>query len=342
MLTYRWEPRHTIATFVALVMLVNAGRAHVDPSSDPLPSWNDGATKTAIVAFVAGAASEGDAGYIAPVDRVAVFDMDGTLMPEKPLPGAVLPLAADVKGAVAKRPALANEPGVAAFLKGDIPALVALGQAGLAQVTAAAIDGRTTDEVADGMAREAHAAVNARWGTPYPRLAYRPMLELLRYLEANGFETWICSGSPIAYTRGIARDAFGIPPDRVIGSALATRVQEREGRVVLVYTGKVDQVVDREGKPPAIYRAIGRRPAFVGGNVGGVGDVSMMRYAMDRGGPAFALLVNHDDAAREFAYAEKGGESLAAAVRYHFHIASIRGDWNTVFDPSVNARPPTP
>jgi len=341
-LTYRWEPRHTIAAFVALVMLASAGRAHVGPASDPLPSWNDGPTKAAIMAFVSDAATEGGDRYVAPSDRLAVFDMDGTLMPEKPLPGAVLPLAEDVKAAVAKRPSLANEPGVAAFLKGDIAALQAQGEAGLAQVTAAAIDGRDTDEVAAGMAREVRTARNPRFGVPYVRLAYRPMLELLRYLEANGFETWICSGSPIAYTRAIARDAFGIPPDRVIGTALATHVEERGGRVVLAYTGKVEQVVDREGKPPAIWRAIGRRPVFVGGNVGGFGDISMMRYAMDRGGPSFALLVNHDDADREFAYAEKGGESLAAASRNHFRVASMRGDWKSVFDPSVNARPPTP
>ncbi|HEY4090543.1 MAG TPA: haloacid dehalogenase-like hydrolase [Luteibacter sp.] len=342
MLTYRWEPRHSIATFVALVMLASAGRAHVDPTKDPLPSWNDGPTKVAITAFVSDAVAEGGDRYIAPADRLAVFDMDGTLMTEKPLPGAVLPLAADVKAAVARRPALANEPGVAAFLKGDIAALQAQGEAGLAQVMAAAIDGRDTDDVAADMAREARTAQNSRFGVPYVRLAYRPMLELLRYLEANGFETWICSGSPIAYTRAIAKDSFGIPPDRVIGSALATHVEERGGRVVLAYTGKVDQVVDREGKPPAIWRAIGRRPVFVGGNVGGIGDVSMMRYAMDRGGPSFALLVNHDDAAREFAYAEKGGESLAAAARYHFRVASMRGDWKAIFDLSVTARPPTP
>lgn len=342
MLTYHWEPRHTVASFIALIMLATAGRAHVDPSADPLPSWNDGAAKAAIVSFVADAAREGGDGYIAPADRIAVFDMDGTLMPEKPLPGAVLPLVDDVKAAVAKHPALADTPGVAALLKGDVPALVALGEAGVVQITAAAIDGRTTDEVADGQAREARTDVNPRFGVPFPRLAYRPMLELLRYLEASGFEVWICSGSPIAYTRGISQQAFGIPPGRVMGSALETHVEERNGRVVLAYTGKVAQVVDREGKPPAIYRAIGRRPVFVAGNVGGVGDVSMMRYAMDRGGPAFALLVNHDDATREFAYAEKGGESLASASRYHFHVASMRRDWNNIFDPSVNARPPTP
>jgi phosphoserine phosphatase len=342
MICYRWETRHTAATFALLLCLATSGRAHFVAGSDPLPSWNDDATKTAIVDFVTSAAKEGDSGYIAPEARVAVFDMDGTLMPEKPLPGAVLPLVADVKTAVGKHPELKQQPGVAALLAGDLKTLQSLGEAGLAQIVAAAIDGRTADDVSVDMAREERAAPNARYGQPYTKLAYRPMLELLRYLEANGFQTWICSGSPVAYTRGMSSEVFGIPPERVIGSSLATRFDERDGKVVLTYTGKIEHVTDREGKPPAIHLAIGRRPAFVGGNVGGVGDVAMMRYAMDRGGPSFALLVNHDDPVREFAYAEKNGDSLAAATRYHFRVVSMKNDWKTMFDPSVTPHSPAP
>jgi phosphoserine phosphatase len=294
------------------------------------------------VDFVTAATSEGDPGYIAPGARIAVFDMDGTLMPEKPLPGAVLPLVADVKAAVARHPELKQEPGVAALLAGDLKGLQALGQAGLAQIVAAAVDDRTADEVSVDMAREQRAAPNPRFGQPYTKLAYRPMVELLRYLEANGFQTWICSGSPVAYTRGMSQEVFGIPPERVIGSYLQTRFGERDGKTVLTYTGKVEHLTDREGKPPVIHLAIGKRPVFVGGNVGGIGDVAMMRYAMDRGGPSFALLVNHDDATREFAYAEKNGDSLAAATKYHFRVVSIRNDWKTVFDPSIKPQKPNP
>lgn len=341
MLCYRWEVRHTVATLAMLLVLATTGRAHSGAGPDALVSWNDGPTRTAIIDFVTAATTEGDPGYVAPASRVAVFDMDGTLMPEKPLPGAVLPLVADVKAAVAKHPELGQQPGVAALLSGDLKTLQVLGQAGLAQIVAAAVDGRTADEVSVDMAREQRAAPNPRFGQPYTRLAYRPMVELLRYLEANGFQTWICSGSPVAYTRGMSQEVFGIPPERVIGSALQTRFEERDGKTVLTYTGKIEHVVDREGKPPAIHLAIGRRPVFVGGNVGGVGDVAMMRYAMDRGGPSFALLVNHDDAAREFVYAEKNGDSLAAASRYHFRVVSIRNDWKSVFDPSVSPVSPT-
>ena len=342
MLCYRWELRHTMATVALLFLLVTTGRAHVDDGSDALPSWQDGPTRTAIVNFVTASTRDGDPGYISPEARVAVFDMDGTLMPEKPLPGALLPLVADVKTAVARHPELKQQPGVAALLTGDLKGLQALGESGLAQIVAAAIDGRTADEVSVDMAREERAAPNPHFGQPYTKLAYRPMVELLRYLEANGFQTWICSGSPVAYTRGMSQEAFGIPPERIIGSSLQTRFDERDGKTVLTYTGKVEHITDREGKPPVIHLAIGRRPVFVGGNVGGVGDVAMMRYAMDRGGPSFALLVNHDDATREFVYAEKNGDSLAAAARYHFRVVSMKNDWKTVFDPSVRADRSTP
>jgi len=342
MLCYRWEMRHTVATLALLFIIATTGRAHSDGAGDVLPSWNDGPTRTAVVDFVTAATRKGDPGYIAPEARVAVFDMDGTLMPEKPLPGALLPLVADVKTAVARHPELKQQPGVAALLAGDLKGLQALGESGLAQIVAAAVDGRTADEVSVDMAREERAAPNPHFGQPYTKLAYRPMVELLRYLEANGFQTWICSGSPVAYTRGMSQEVFGIPPERVIGSSLQTTFGERDGKTVLTYTGKVEHVTDREGKPPVIHLAIGRRPVFVGGNVGGVGDVAMMRYAMDRGGPSFALLVNHDDAAREFVYVEKNGDSLAAASRYHFRVVSIRNDWKNVFDPSVTPRPSAP
>jgi phosphoserine phosphatase len=337
---YRWELRHTIASAALLAILIVGGHPGHAATPDPLPAWKDGALKSSIVAFVTAAAKQGDPGYIAAEDRIAVFDMDGTLLPEKPLPGALLPLVADVKRAAAEHPELKKQPAVAALLAGDVKALQAQGEAGVVQIVAVSIDGRTVDQVATDTAREERGAPNPRYGVPYTKLAYRPMVELLRYLEAHGFQTWICSGSPVAYTRGLSREVFGISPERVIGSYVGTRYDERDGRVVLTYTGKIEHVNDKEGKPPAINLAIGARPAFVAGNVGGVGDIAMMRYAKDRGGPSFQLLVNHDDAAREFVYAEKNGDSLAASAQYGFHVVSMKDDWTTVFDPSVTIKPP--
>jgi len=332
----RWIYRFAFLLGAMLGLDAIAGSGTPAAASDPLSAWKDGDLKTAIITFVGASARAGDAGFVPVEARIAVFDMDGTLMPEKPLPGALLPLVADVKRAAAEHPELKSQPAVAALLASDIKALEVQGEAGVVQLVAAAIDGRTVDQVDAAMSREARNAPNPHFGVAYTKLAYRPMVQLLRYLEAHGYQTWICSGSPIAYTRAISRDVFGIPPDRVIGSYLDMRFDERGGRTVLTYTGKIEHVNDREGKPPAIHLAMGTRPAFVAGNVGGAGDIAMMRYAKDRGGPSFELLVNHDDPGREFAYPEKNGESLAAAARHGFHVASVKNDWLVVFDPSIS------
>lgn len=342
MWSYHWERRHWIALIAAFVFVATANHRGHASTADPLPSWHDGPLKTAIITFVSESAQAGGKGYVATSRRIAVFDMDGTLMVEKPMPGALLPVVADVRRAVATHPALGSQPAVAALLRGDIKAIEALGEPGVVQVVAAAVNDRTVDQVDADTKQEATTMSNPRFGMPYTKLAYRPMIDLLRYLEANGYQTWICSGSPVAYTRAISREVFGIPPERVIGSYLATRFGERHGRTVLTYTGGIEHINDREGKPPAIHLAIGVRPVFVGGNVGGAGDIAMMRYARDRDGPSFELLLNHDDAAREFSYAEENGESLNAARQYGFHVVSIREDWLTVFDPPVVLKAPAP
>lgn len=333
MISYRLESRHYLALLMAVTLVVLAphGRSVERPAVDPLPSWQPGKTKDAILGFVQHATSDGDRGFVLPGDRIAVFDMDGTLMPEKPLPGAVLPIIQDVRTATARHPELAARPAVAALLAGDIRGVEATGQQGLADIIAAAVDDRTTEEVEADMAREERDAMHPTYHRPYLELAYRPMIEVLTLLRAHGFQIWICSGSPVAYVRGMSVEAFGVDPPHVIGSSLSTAFAERGGRTVLVYTGSVERLVDRTTKPPAINQAIGRRPVFVAGNVGGEGDIAMMRYSHDRAGPSFQLLVNHDDAKREFSYVEKSGASLAAAARHGFIVASVANDWKEIF-----------
>jgi phosphoserine phosphatase len=315
------------ACFLAFCAAASPARA-----ADALPSWNDTAPKRAIVAFVSKITQPG--GDFIPVEqRIAVFDMDGTLIPEKPLPAAVTPILADLKAAVAKDPSIARKPAIAALLKGDKAGVAAVGEAGQADIIAAAVDGRTTEEVADDFRKSVGTATDPRWGKTWPELAYAPMRELIAYLTENGFQVWICSGSPVLYTRQFSQATFGIPPQQVIGTSLDTKLVERNGRTVLVYADK-GHVNDKDGKPPAINLAIGQRPVFVGGNVGGFGDIAMMRYSKDRGGPSFQLLINHDDATREFAYAETDGGSLAAAGTYGFTVVDISKDWATIFAPS--------
>lgn len=319
--------RKAAPTACGFLFLLSALAAH---ASDPLPSWNDTAPKRAIVAFVEKVTQDGGADFVPVAERVAVFDMDGTLIPEKPMPAALAPIVADVKAAVAKHPELGDKPAIAALLKGDVAGVVAAGPEGQADLVGAAIDGRTVEEVAADFQSAVGALKDPTWHRTWPELAYQPMKELFAYLRANRFDLWICSGSPVLFTRQFSQSTFGVPPDHVIGSSLETKLVERDGRTVLVYTNKV-YVNDRDGKPPAINLAVGQRPVFVGGNVGGFGDIAMMRWSKDREGPSFQLLINHDDAAREFAYAEKDGASLGAAAKYGFTVVNIAKDWKEIF-----------
>jgi phosphoglycolate phosphatase-like HAD superfamily hydrolase len=329
--------RLRLLTAVGLLLLSFAAQA-----ADPLPAWNDTATKQAIVAFVQKVTQPGGNDFVPVEQRIAVFDMDGTLIVEKPLPAAVMPIVAEVKAAVQRHPELKNKPAIAALLAGNIPALEAAGQAGLNDVVSAATQDRTAEDVAADMQHLAETVKNPHYSKPYTQLGYEPMIELLAYLRANGFQTWIASGSPVAFTRAFSQQVFGIPPQQVIGSSLETRFAEKDQRAVLIYTGKIAHIDDKEGKPPAINLAIGTRPIIVGGNVGGQGDIAMMRYSKDRAGPSLQLLINHDDAAREFAYAEKNHYSLDAAQRYGFTVVSIKNDWSNVFTTPPSGDAPSP
>lgn len=321
--------RRRLSLTLALLLLSLVAHA-----ASPLPSWKDGSTKQAIIDFVGKVTQPGSVDFIPVAQRIAVFDMDGTLIVEKPLPAAVLPIVAEVKASVKQHPELKNKPAIAALLKGDLPAIEATGQSGINDIVSAVTQGRTTEEVSAELLHLVETVKNPHYGRPYTQLGYAPMIELLVYLRANGFQTWIASGSPVGFTRGFSDQIFGIPPQQVIGTSLETRFAEKDHRAVLFYTGKIDHIDDMEGKPPAINLAIGMRPVFVAGNVGGSGDIAMMRYSKGRTGPSFQLLINHDDAKREFDYAERNHYSLDAAKQYGFTVVSIRNDWVNVFSTS--------
>jgi phosphoglycolate phosphatase-like HAD superfamily hydrolase len=297
--------------------------------NDPLPSWNETPTKKAILDFVTRVAAQGP-DFVPEADRIAVFDMDGTLIPERPVPAALIPLLADLKQQVADKPFLGEKPAVAALLKGDEAVLQAAGEQGINDVIAVATDGKTTDEVAANVRPLMEETPHPKFGVPYSRAVYAPMRELLAYLDANGFKNFICSGSPVIFTRELSQDMFGIPPERVMGTNALTEYDMRHGKTVLVFEGRAGHINDREGKPPTINLAVGARPVFVAGNEGGRGDIAMMRWSKDRDGPSFQLLIDHDDAAREYAYAEPDNYSLNAAARYRFQVVSIAKDWRAI------------
>jgi phosphoserine phosphatase len=297
--------------------------------SPALPSWSDTATTAAIEDFVTRVTTEGSTDFVPVADRIAVFDMDGTLIVEKPLPAALAPIVDGIKAAVSNDPAIAERPAISAFLKGDTKALAAAGEAGFVEIASTALAGRTLDQAAADLRKQMFSADGKLTGVK----PYQPMRELIDYLEANDFEVWICSGSPVLFTRAFSDEAFGIPVERVMGTTLVTKFTERDGKSQLVIGDSVSHINDKEGKPPTINQAVGKRPLLVGGNVLSGGDIAMMRYSRDRDGPSLQLLINHDDAAREFAYAEPDNFSLGAAERYGFHVVSIKNDWATVFAP---------
>lgn len=300
---------------------------------DPLPSWNATTTKSAIIAFVQKVTRPGNADFVPIEQRIAVFDMDGTLVPERPYPAALVPVLEDIKAAVAKNSQFGQRPGVAALLKGDHAALSALGEAGINDLIAATTDGKTTEQIVSNVRSSLASTRIEKLGVTYLRSAYRPMRELLSYLETNGFTVWICSGSPLLITREVATEMFGIPRERVMGSSARTVLEEHDGKTVLVFKDAIEHYNDGDGKPVTINSAVGSRPVFVGGNEGGKGDIAMMRWSRDRLGPSFQILINHDDAEREFAYAEPDGYSLAAAAKYGFQVVSIKNDWKVIVTP---------
>jgi phosphoglycolate phosphatase-like HAD superfamily hydrolase len=321
---------HARRVGVSVVAVILSLTAQTFAQTDPLPSWHNTPTKQAILEFVAKVTRAGGPDFAPVRERLTVFDMDGTLVPEKPIPLALIPVLADIKEAVAKKPWLGDRPAVAALLKGDEAALHDAGEQGINDLIAVATDGKTTEEIVQNVRPLMEKTTHQKFGVPYARVIYQPMLELLAHLEANGFTSWICSGSPVLITRELTEGMFGIPPERVMGSHAGTTLDERAGRTMLVFDGRVGHLNDREGKPVTINLALGTRPLFVGGNEGGRGDIAMMRWSKDRKGPSFQLLINHDDAEREFAYAEPDSYSLNAARTYGFHVVSIKRDWKTI------------
>ena len=299
-------------------------------AADPLPSWNDGPVKQSILDFVTRATTEGNPGYIPPEERIATFDNDGTLWQEQPVVQGAF-LLEQVKARVKEDASLAKRQPFKAVLEGDVALLSSMDEPQLMELFAATHGGKTQDE----FAREARAffqtARHPKLGVPYTQLAYAPMLELLQYLRANGFQTWISSGGGTDFMRVVSEDTYGIPPQQVIGSDLKEKFDEDHGHPVLRREARVDHVNDKAGKPVGIEQHIGRRPVFAAGNVRSGGDIQMLQYTKEQPRPGFALLINHDDAGREFAYQEKNDASLKAAREGGWTVVSMRQDWKRIF-----------
>ena len=299
-----------------------------------LGSWKDGAAKSAIVDFVARVTEPSGADFVPPSGRIATFDNDGTLWCEQPLLTQFFFLSDRVKALSAKDPAIAERLPFRAVLEHDYKTLLGLGKQALLELVGATHAGMT-DEDFDGIAREWLAtARHPRFGRLFKECAYRPQLELLAYLRENGFKTYIVSGGGVDFIRAFAEEVYGVPREHVIGSSSKTRYDLQDSRVSLMKLPELNSFNDREAKPLSIGLHIGRRPLLAFGNSDG--DLAMMRYAKSGPGARLALLLHHDDAAREVAYDRDFrlsplAEALDRADDYGITVVSMKRDWSAVF-----------
>ncbi len=275
-------------------------RAQAAASGDPLPSWNDGAAKRSITNFVARVTREDSADFVPAAARIATFDNDGTLWVEHPMYTQMAFALDRVKALAPLHPKWKNKQPLKAALDGDMKALAASGEHGMAELVMATHAGMTTEEfqkiVRDWFATARHP----RFKRPYIELSYQPMIELLAYLRANGFKTYIVSGGGVEFMRPISEHVYGVAPEQVIGSSIKTRFEMRDGRPELLRLPEVNFIDDKSGKPVGINEFIGRRPIAAFGNSDG--DLEMLQWTTLAGGVSLGLIVHHTDAVREYAY----------------------------------------
>jgi len=302
---------------------------------DPLPSWNDTATKAKIIEFVDAVTDPDGPGYVEPAARIATFDNDGTLWVEKPAYAELLFALDRVRSLAQVHPEWKTQEPFRAVIEGDRDTLVAAGTHGLVEVLMASHTGMSAtlfQTIASEWIRDAR---HPELEKPHTELAYQPQIELLRYLEANGFATFIVSGGTVEFLRTFAQPTYGIPPERVIGSSIVTRYEVQGGKPSLLRLPEVDFIDDKAGKPVGIHKRIGRKPILAFGNSDG--DFEMLQYTtMGSGTSTLGLLLHHDDAEREYAYdrdSEVGklDRALDAASAAGWVVVSMKDDWMTVF-----------
>ncbi len=335
----RQSIRHCVAAAFAGLLITLPALAQ----DDPLPSWNDGATKSAIVAFVEAVTDEGGDGFVPVPERIATFDNDGTLWTEHPM-YTQLAFALDrVKTLAPDHPEWKTTQPFKAVLEGDMKTLAASGHKGIAEVVGATHAGMSTAQfetiVTDWLATARHP----KFDRPYTELVYQPMLELLDYLRANDFKTFIVSGGGIEFMRPFTQSAYGIPPEQVVGSSIKTTFEMVDGKPALMRSAEVAFVDDKAGKPVGINSHIGRRPIAAFGN--SAGDKEMLQWTEAGDGKRLMALVFHDDAEREFAYGPANGlpdspfgtfpqALMDDAKSSGWIVISMKDDWAAIFPPA--------
>jgi haloacid dehalogenase-like hydrolase len=335
-----WDRRE----FAAFMLGAAAGLSVAGPAraeSDPLPSWNDGPARDAILAFVRATTDASSPQFVAPEARIATFDQDGTLWVEQPIYTQIVYCFDRVPALAKAKPELANEEPFKTVLAGNRAALAKLTIDDLLKIVGATLSGMDVDAFRDEVAKWIAAARDPRWKRPYTELVYQPQIELLKYLRGHGFKTYIVTGGGQDFVRAYAERVYGVPPEQVIGSAGGVSYQyAADGRPVLIKEPKLLLNDNNAGKPEGIHLMIGRRPYFAFGN--STGDRQMLEYTTAGDGARLGMLVLHDDAEREYAYGPAQGlpdtkvgrftqELYDEATRDGWFVVSMKKDWKRVF-----------
>jgi phosphoserine phosphatase len=325
--------KRTLFIALALGLALVFGDLAMAQTADPLPSWNDGKAKQSIIDFVAKVTKQGSPDFVPPAERIATFDNDGTLWPEQPMYFQLLFAVDRVEELAPQHPEWKTKEPFASLLKGDVKAVLAGGKHAILEIMMATHAGNTTAEfkkiVINWLATAKHPVTKR----PYTEMVYQPMLELLAYLRANGFKTFIVSGGGIEFMRPWTEKVYGIPPEQVIGSSIKTKYEMRDGTPVLVRLPELDFFDDKEGKPVAINQYIGRRPIAAFGNSDG--DLQMLQWTCIGKGTSFCLYVHHTDAEREWADDRTSigrlDKGLDEAQAKGWTVVDMKQDWRLIY-----------
>jgi phosphoglycolate phosphatase-like HAD superfamily hydrolase len=321
--------------FAALLLMIAATLAPNGAfAQEALPSWNDGATKARIVDFVRATTTEGGDRYVAPDARIAVFDNDGTLWSEQPYYFQLGFMLDRVKVLAPQHPEWKAKEPFKSILAGDLSGLAKSGEKGIVELGMATHAGITTDEFETIVIDWFATAKHPKTGKPYNEMTFLPMRELLDYLRANRFKTYIVSGGGVEFMRPMTKKAYGIPPEQVIGSTIVTQYDLVDDVPVLRRLSKIDFIDDGPGKPAGINKFIGGRPIFAAGNSDG--DEEMLRWVTSRAGPSFAMIIHHTDAAREYAYDRKSAfgkldKALDEGEQRNWLVVDMKNDWKKIY-----------
>jgi phosphoglycolate phosphatase-like HAD superfamily hydrolase len=340
----RLDRRTVLSILPALGMVAGAFvpvAADAQTPSDTLPSWNDGPAKQAILDFVRATTDQGSPSFVPPPERIATFDQDGTLWVEHPMYSQVIYCLDRVPAVVEAKPGLANVEPFKTVLSGNREAMARLSMHDLEKILIATLTGMSVDEFAAEARKWLEKARDPRWKRPYTDLTYLPMQEVLQYLRANGYRTYIVTGGGQDFVRIYSEKAYGIPPEQVVGSAGATKYgHDKSGKPFLTKEPKLLLNDDNAGKPEGIYMMIGRRPYAAFGN--SAGDRQMLEYTKAGSGARLSMLVLHDDAQREYAYGPAQGlpdtrvggfpQALySEANKQGWPVISMKNDWQRIF-----------